>query len=154
MESQLKENLTAKAEETPKTTTISTETVWVDDVETDYTVKVSPTVTSVKYELKDFALETGKKVVITSTDTDGRTDTISTTTNVGTYYVFRVVASKEGYDSKVSTAIAYITETKNGKADPIYSLEVIGGNGGNQNSGNNNQGGNNNWGENNNWGKI
>lgn len=140
LESQLKENLTAKAEETPKTTTISTETVWVDDVKTDYTVKVSPTVTSVKYELKDFALETGKKVVITSTDTDGRTDTISTTTNVGTYYVFRVVASKEGYDSKVSTAIAYITETKYGKADPIYSLEVIGGNGGNQNTGN--QGGN------------
>lgn len=149
LESEVKEKLTAKAEETPKTTTVSTETVWVDNVKTNYTVTVSPTVTSVKYELKDFALETGKKVVITSEAKDGRTDTISTTTNVGTYYVFRVVASKDGYDSVVQTAIAYITETKNGDSDPTYSLRTVGSNNGSQggntdNSGENtgNQGGN------------
>ena len=154
LESEVTIPLGATKGDVPTQKTISSNTTKVNGVITNYNETVTPDVTTVKYEVKDFPLETGKTVIKTNNVNEGVIYQTSETNTNGTYYVFRVVASKEGYDDVVKTTIAYITKTTQGTSDPTYALTVENNNqGGNNNWGeNNNQGGNNNWGENNNQG--
>ena len=69
LESEVTIPLGAKKGDVPTQKTTSINTTKVNGVMTNYTETVTPDVATVKYEVKDFALETGKKVVITSTDT-------------------------------------------------------------------------------------
>lgn len=144
LESEVTIPLGAKKGDVPTQKTTSINTTKVNGVITNNNETVTPDVTTVKYEVKDFPLETGKTVIKTNNVNEGVIYQTSETNTNGTYYVFRVVASKEGYDDVVKTTIAYITKTTQGTSDPTYALTVE----------NNNQGENNNWEGNNNWEEI
>lgn len=124
LESEVTIPLGAKKGDVPTQKTTFINTTKVDGVITNYTETVTPNVTTVKYEVKDFPLETGKTVIKTNNVNEGVIYQTSETNTNGTYYVFRVVASKEGYDDVVKTTIAYITKTTQGTSDPTYDLTV------------------------------